>query len=130
MNAKQVTPSLEWIFSHQMEDILSFSKKDKVEIPIYLTPMVMIMEYDVTKTNNINSINGQYELVSQKGERFSIWKDELGKTRIFLNEPKELKQDIKRFYDSGFRHFRIEFLNEGEDQVRNIIRSYKNYLEG
>lgn len=130
LNAKQVTPSLEWIFSHQMEDILSFSKKDKVEIPIYLTPMVMIMEYDVTKTNNIYSINDQYELVSQKGERFPIWKDELGKTRIFLNEPKELKQDIKRFYDSGFRHFRIEFLNEGEDQVRNIIRSYKNYLEG
>ena len=110
--------------------LLSFSKKDKVEIPIYLTPMVMIMEYDVTKTNNIYSINDQYELVSQKGERFPIWKDELGKTRIFLNEPKELKQDIKRFYDSGFRHFRIEFLNEGEDQVRNIIRSYKNYLEG
>ena len=54
----------------------------------------------------------------------------MGKTRIFLNEPKELKQDIKRFYDSGFRYFRIEFLNEGEDQVRNIIRSYKNYLEG
>ena len=130
LNAKQVTPSLEWIFSHQMEDILSFSKKDKVEIPIYLTPMVMTMEYDVTKTNDIYSINDQYELVSQKGERFPIWKDEMGKTRIFLNEPKELKQDIKLFYDSGFRHFRIEFLNEGEDQVRNIIRSYKNYLEG
>ncbi len=129
LNAKQVTPSLEWIFSHQMKDILSFSKKDKVEIPIYLTPMVMIMEYDVTKTNDIYSIN-QYELVSQKEERFPIWKDELGKTRIFLNEPRELKHDIKEFYHCGFRHFRIEFLNEGETEVRNIIQSYKNYLEG
>ena len=42
---------------------------------------------------------------------------------------KELEQDVQILYQTGYRHYRLEFLKEGKDETRKVIRRYRSYLK-
>lgn len=128
LEAQRLTPSLEWIYSSRFEQLDGVMDKDRVEIPAYLTPMFMIMEYPLFD-KNAKSGSDTLELQDMKGNRTPVVRDELGKTKIFSYERKELKQDVKILYRMGYRHYRLEFFKEDRDEAVRIIRRYRNYLK-
>lgn len=128
LEAQRLTPSLEWIYSSRFEQLDEVIDKEKVEIPAYLTPMFMIMEYPLFD-KNAKSGRDILELKDMKGNRTPVVRDELGKTKIFSYEVKELEQDVQILYQMGYRHYRLEFLKEGKDETRKVIRRYRSYLK-
>lgn len=128
LEAEYLTPSLEWIYSSQFEQLDEVMDKQKVEIPAYLTPMFMIMEYPLFD-KNVKGRNDTLELEDMKGNRTAVVRDELGKTKIFSYEVKELAHDVKTLYRMGYRNYRLEFFNEKRDEALRVIRRYRSYLK-
>lgn len=128
LSAKRLTPSLEWIYSDNFRTLDSVMTKEKVEIPVYLTPMLMIMEYPLAKKHMAEG-GRELFLVDGKGNRLPIRKDELEKTKLFSYEKKQLFESVKSLYLMGYRKFRFEFLTEDENETKKVIRTYRNYLK-
>lgn len=128
LQAKRLTPSLEWIYSKYFEDLDSVLNKERVEIPVYLTPMLMIMEYPLA-SKHLSKKEDTLFLVDMEGNRLPVMKDDLGKTKLFSYEKKELHSDIKTLYLMGYRNFRLEFLSEDRSGTEKVIQDYRNYLK-
>ncbi len=150
---EQATPSLEWIYGEERQNLQEVFEKENVEIPVYLTPMLMISEYKLSEkhkekesehhverkglenaSKNIweydeRNTEDEFWLVDQKGNKLFVCSDLFGKTKLFGYEKKELNVAIVELYQEGFSHFRIEFLKEDRNTARQVIKRYKNYLK-
>ncbi len=144
---------MEWIYGEERQNLQEVFEKENVEIPVYLTPMLMISEYKLSEkhkekesehhverkglenaSKNIweydeRNTEDEFWLVDQKGNKLFVCSDLLGKTKLFGYEKKELNVAIVELYQEGFSHFRIEFLKEDRNTARQVIKRYKNYLK-
>lgn len=117
---------------NSIDTIKSISDKvggSDLEVIIYLKPEVMIMKYCPLKmlVNNDKMPCGvckngkKYELEDRNGEKYLLkQEDEL--THIFYYKNLDLRENILNLLNMGINRYRIEFLDEDREMVKNVIK--------
>ena len=105
--------------------------KDGVAIMLYGKMELMIMKYNPLKlfvdNYNYKIEKNKYYLKNKDNHLFRIIDNN---NLTHLMHYKNLDEDINKYLNLGFRNFRIDFLDENEEDVEKLIkRYYSNYSD-
>ncbi len=131
MHAKELetTVTPEMIFSLG-GDLDYIENIEKVEVPVYLYPKLMVSEYCPYKGENgkckFDKCQLEYtQIINKNNDEFILQRSINCKTILYPTKPKQVNQKgINNFLDKGYCRFRIEFLKESNSDVINILNSY------
>lgn len=120
------TMSIETIYSEKDEHDFIVDKS-MVEIPIYLYPRLMTTEYCPHKNEKGVCTEPACKLPdtwieNKKGDRFFFAREMGCKSVIYPQSPVQMTKDRIAYYQrQGYEHFRMEFLREGEREIKQLL---------
>ena len=105
---------------------LRFGNKPNVEVLVYGKLELMIMKYCPVLGQSSNEqcnlcINNKYYLDDRNNHRFALLKDSYHRTRIMDYEIVDKINDINYLKSIGVTNYRIDLLEENEDEIDNIL---------
>lgn len=118
----------------EIENIMNYYNNScNVEMTIYSTLELMITKYcpinHVVNKSKVCSkcVNNDYKLVDRFGKKYPI-KTEIHNhlTHILDSKVTDKTEKLTYYYNLGIRNFRIELLNEGIEEIDEIIRKIDN----
>ena len=122
-NIKQITISPELTLD-QIKDIAKTN--NDIEIIIYGTLELMIINHCIIKMNDNcpNCKNNKYYLKNKQNELFPIITKNC-KNHIMHHKKTNLINNINKFKELGITNYRLEFFDEDEKQILNILDKLK-----
>lgn len=117
--------SLEHDFLNTMDKKLISGYEDKIEIPIYIHPILMFTEYCPQKTNIKckKCFIDNKKIISEDNQNSAILKKDIFcRMQLISVEAFDYLKKIKDFKKLGIRKFRIDLLNETENDTKNILK--------
>ncbi len=116
---KKITLSVEMTL-----DELAFldCQKYPLEVILYGKIMVMLLKsHPLIKDNDYKLVNGN--------QKFEMRLDEDKHVKIYHFEPINLIDKVVSYQKLGIKYFRVDFLNESEEEIKNIMdRLVKNKI--
>ena len=110
-----------------------------IELVVHGSPVVMYQEHDLYEnTEVLNPIrnesnryidNNVLVLVDDKGFEHPVFRDNKDRNHVLLYKDICYLPILKELYDIGVARFRIEGCHYSVDNLRSIIKTYKNALE-
>lgn len=80
-----------------------------------------------TETNCNNKCNyGNFKLKDRREEEFTIKTDIFCRSHIYNSLPLNLISNLKDINSLGNINYRIDFIDEGKDEVKSILEAYSN----
>lgn len=122
---QKVTLSPELSFN-QIKDIANYGN---TELIIYGTLELMVMNHCIISTNDKcpNCKTNKYYLQNKQKELFPIVTKNC-KTHIMHHNKINLIDDLEKLKEIGVTNFRLEFFDENESQILNILKQIKRII--
>lgn len=109
-----------------------------VEAIVHGSPIVMYLDLDlyanaeymepIGQEDNRYVDNKHLVLMTDKGEN-PVYRDQDGRNHLALSKELCGMPFLKELYEAGVRHFRIEGKSYTTDQLRELVRTYREALE-
>ncbi len=99
----------------------------KAELIVYGSPTVMYMEHDLYD-NVEKDRKGLLYLVDEKGFKHPVYKDQYGRNHMVLYKNLCYLPILKGLYEAGLLNFRIEAAHLSNDELKQVVTSYKKAL--
>lgn len=135
-NIKRICVPLE-LTVFEIEDMIK-NLNVNLEAIVYGRVMMMITEYcpvgsldgECQRVGNkkVCKNNGEYKLIDEKQEEFLIVKEENCRCAIYNSKPLNLKNKAKYLYEIGINNFRLDFIDEKKEEIRDIILTYREII--
>lgn len=128
---------------------LSEKTKKPMQIVLYGKYELMISEYCVigstfgekssSKSCRANCARDSFTLRDRMGEEFILKTDKYCRSHIYNHVPVNLVPHMKELKKNGFNFFRVDFIDEGENKIREVLKmimdekyegDYKEYTRG
>lgn len=116
----------------EIEEVMKKVSNYNIGYMVYGKPELMISEYcpvgsvmggkDSTKECNGQCLKGRYILKDRKNEEFLIKNDIFCRTGIYNGASINLIDNIKELEFMGVKNFRLDFIDEGYDETKKVIR--------
>lgn len=116
----------------EIEEVMKKASNYNIGYMVYGKPELMISEYcpvgsvmggkDSTKECNGQCLKGRYILKDRKNEEFLIKNDIFCRTGIYNGASINLIDNIKELEFMGVKNFRLDFIDEGYDETKKVIR--------
>jgi len=136
--AKRITLSLELSRERTIKFTQNYQQKfhhhPLIEYVIYGRPELMISKYCPiqktfkTKDNCLLCEKNQYELKDRVGMKFPLIHDGQCNIRIMHQKPLNLFRYVLELKQAGINALRIDLTTEKGDEIKHIIRAYKQSL--
>ncbi|MBD8498118.1 peptidase U32 family protein [Paenibacillus arenosi] len=119
-----------------LNDLANFIEHTKVpvEMTVHGSPIVMYLELDLYENTEVMESIGQEDnayvdnqylvLMTDKGES-PVYRDWSGRNHLALSKELCYLPMMKELYEAGVRHFRIEGKTYTDEQLRTIVRTYR-----
>lgn len=127
---KTITLSTELNINQIKKLINEYKRIPNIEIIIYGNIDAMITKYCILNTHvnnndvcNICKNDKEYYLKDRMNEKYRILTDNLCNNIIMSSKKINLLDKINEYKNIGIKNFRIQFLDESFDEVKNIINN-------
>ena len=132
--AKRVCLSAE-VGLEELKNILSFYPKgNSIEIIVYGRLEVMVLNHCIMRMNlhekgpcNLCQEN-VYSLQDRNGANYPIVMDENHRTHLYYHSIFDKLEQLSLYYEIGIRKFRLEFFDESEEEIRQVVSQVKKML--
>jgi putative protease len=133
---ERMTASME-LHRDKLADLLTHTKLT-TELTVHGTPAIMYLEHDlyentvalepIADADNLYVDNSVLVLLTDKGEN-PVYRDHHGRNHLMLAKELCYLPLIPALQKAGVTHFRIEGCTYSSEQLKSIIRAYRDCLE-
>lgn len=108
--------SMEWFLEQREEKLYVLECKDRVEIPLYVHPVLMVTKHLLEQDRGIHSLEGI------QGDRYALRPD--GNHTQLIDTQAWINPRYDEFKEQGFTSFYLSFLEEKKEDCLQILRRF------